>query len=49
MNHYRSNYIITGYTLKFKIEQVENKLSIAMNEHFEKLHLQGMTREEKMN
>ena len=37
-----------GYTLEFEIEQVESKLNSAMNEHFEKLHLQRMSTEEKI-
>ena len=37
-----------GYTLESQVEQVENKLNRAMNEHFKKLHLQRMNREEKM-
>ena len=36
-----------GYTLEYEIKQVENKLNRTMNEYFEKLHLQGMNREEK--
>ena len=36
-----------GYTLEYEIKQVENKLNRIMNEHFEKVHLQGMNREEK--
>ena len=37
-----------GYTLESQVEQVENKLNRAMNEHLKQLHLQRMNREEKM-
>ena len=30
---------MAGYILESEIEQVENKLNRAMNEHFEKLYL----------
>lgn len=36
---------VPGYTLEAEIEQVENRVNIAMNDHFEKLHLQRMNRE----
>ena len=48
MNHYGFNYIMLGYTLEYEIEQVENKLNRAINEHFEKLCLQEMAKEGKL-
>lgn len=44
MNLYVSKMI--RYTLESKIEQVQNRINIDMNDHFEKLRLQGMNREE---
>lgn len=44
MNLYVSKMI--RYTLESKIEQVQNRINIDMNAHFEKLRLQGMNREE---